>query len=439
MIGRFNPAGLLAGRPDVQKQAMMAQQQPETRQGLLGRTRGVIGGLLGGIQSAAERGSPEMNWADRAMIIGGGLRQIGGVDNALMDARGFVDQGIQGRQQQQAMQQQQEQMAQFRASLPPEQQALFDMNPEGFLTQMTQAEFRAPNFQAFGEDIYRTDSGLEHVGEVRRGPTDAIRTLEELSNRPDLMAAEERRRQAGASRTNVNVQPAVPNREDILSIDGDFVTVRDPESEAGVRRIAIPGSATDTRQRMSEDERVEQDAARFRNFMRTSGTAIQDINRSLEQVSENPLLVGAIGAGLANLPETEQRVIRERVRSIAGNIGVEEIMAFREQGGTLGAIPMAQQVAFQQLRGALDQDLPFDEWMQNLMRLNNLYMDMMFPDGVPQDAPYYELPFDQFGRAREFTQDSPAQPRTAIEMAVLPAGAFYIDPDDGQLYRKRGR
>jgi hypothetical protein len=44
MIGRFNPAGLLAGRPDVQKQAMMAQQQP-TRQGLLGQTRSTIGGL----------------------------------------------------------------------------------------------------------------------------------------------------------------------------------------------------------------------------------------------------------------------------------------------------------------------------------------------------------------------------------------------------------
>jgi hypothetical protein len=456
MIGRFNPAGLLAGRPDVQKQAMMAQQQPETRQGLLGRTRGVIGGLLGGIGNQIERGQTEdegfnlfrfrppegMNQSDMIAMGTAGLMdafvpQMGG--NRLAMQSQMTGQRMDARAQQQAMQQQQEQMAQFRASLPPEQQQLFDMNPEGFLTQMTQAEFRAPNFQAFGEDIFRTDRGLEQVGQVSRGPTDAIRTLEELSNRPDLMAAEERRRRAGASRTNVNVQPAVPDREDVLSIDGDFVTVRDPESPAGVRRIPIPGSPTATRQRMSEDERVAQDAARFRNFMRTSGTAIQDINRSLEQVSDNPRLVGAIGSGLANVPETEQRVIRERMRSVAGNIGVEEIIGFREQGGTLGAIPMAQQVAFQQLRGTIDQDLPFDEWMQNAMRLNNLYMDMMFPDGVPEDAPYYELPFDQYGRAREFSQNNPARPRTNIEMAILPAGTFYIDPDDGQLYRKRGR
>ena len=419
MIGRFNPAGLLAGRPDVQKQAMMAQQQPETRQGLLGRTRGVIGGLLGGIQGAAERGSPDMNWGERAMILGGGLQQLGGQQGALMDSAGFVDQRVQGRQQEQAMQQQQEQMAQFRASLPPEQQQLFDMDPEGFLTQMTQAEFR----------------------EAPQDPT-AVREYQLAQQQGfegSFMDFDAQRRAASRPQTNVNVQPAVPDREDVLSIDGDFVTVRDPESPAGVRRIPIPGSATDLRQRMSEDERVEQDAARFRNFMRTSGTAIQDINRSLEQVSDNPRLVGAIGSGLANVPETEQRVIRERMRSVAGNIGVEEIMGFREQGGTLGAIPMAQQVAFQQLRGAIDNDLPFDEWMQNAMRLNNLYMDMMFPDGAPEDAPYYELPFDQYGRAREFTQDSPARPRTNIEMAILPAGAFYVDPDDGQLYRKRGR
>jgi hypothetical protein len=55
MIGRVNPAGLLAGRPDVQEQAMMAQQQP-TRQGLLGQARSVVGGLLGGVQDQFRNG-----------------------------------------------------------------------------------------------------------------------------------------------------------------------------------------------------------------------------------------------------------------------------------------------------------------------------------------------------------------------------------------------
>jgi hypothetical protein len=82
MIGRFNPAGLLAGRPDVQEQAMMARQQP-TRQGLLGQTRSTIGGLLGGLRDRVEQGSPDMTWGDRAMIIGAGLRQMGGAGETL--------------------------------------------------------------------------------------------------------------------------------------------------------------------------------------------------------------------------------------------------------------------------------------------------------------------------------------------------------------------
>jgi hypothetical protein len=204
MIGRFNPAGLLAGRPDVQEQAMMARQQP-TRQGLLGQTRSTIGGLLGGLRDRVEQGSPDMTWGDRAMIIGAGLRQMGGAGETLMPAQQMIDQRIQGRQAEEQRLAQMEQMQAFRATLPPEQQALYDRNPQGFVDQMTRAEFREPNYQVFGENIFRTDRGLEEVGQVPLGDPDAIRTLRMLQENPDLMAADAARRRAGAAQTNVNV------------------------------------------------------------------------------------------------------------------------------------------------------------------------------------------------------------------------------------------
>jgi hypothetical protein len=158
MIGRVNPAAIFAGRPDVQKQAMMAQQQP-TRQGLLGQARSVVGGLLGGVQDQFRRGQesdegfnllrfrppPGMNQSEMIMLAGAGLQDLdplfGG--GRMQAAQQMIDQRIQGRQAEEQRLAQMEQMQAFRATLPPEQQQLFDMNPEGFTDQMTQAEFRS--------------------------------------------------------------------------------------------------------------------------------------------------------------------------------------------------------------------------------------------------------------------------------------------------------
>jgi hypothetical protein len=38
--------------------------------------------------------------------------------------------------------------------------------------------------------------------------------------------------------------------------------------------------------------------------------------------------------------------------------------------------------------------------------------------------------------AVEYTENNPAQPTTQAEYDALPVGSIYIDPDDGQLYRK---
>jgi hypothetical protein len=208
MIGRFNPAGLLAGRPDVQKQAMMAQQQPETRQGLLGRTRGVIGGLLGGIGNQIERGQAEdegfnlfrfrppegMNQSDMIAMGTAGLMdafvpQMGG--NRLAMQSQMTGQRMDARAQQQAMQQQQEQMAQFRASLPPEQQALFDRDPEGFVTQMTQAEFRAPELRTVGNQLLQVRGGqATPIYEGQPSLTGTMANLEAMRARGDISEAQ---------------------------------------------------------------------------------------------------------------------------------------------------------------------------------------------------------------------------------------------------------
>jgi hypothetical protein len=398
----------------------MGQQQPqqETRQGLLGRTRGVIGGLLGGIQGAAERGSPDMNWGERAMILGGGLQQLGGQQGALMDSAGFVDQRVQGRQQQQAMQQQQEQMAQFRASLPPEQQQLFDMNPEGFLTQMTQAEFRAPPQDPTAVREYQLAQQQGFQG--------------------SFMDFDAHRRAASRPQTNINMP--VPQREDILSIDGDFVTVRDLSSPTGVRRDLIPGSATDLRQRQEEGDRTREEeteadraARRQQDIARAGGTVIQDLNRALtilDQTEEQGPLSGPTAGPLSgqfrDVPGTPAFEVRQLVESALSNVGLDTLQRMRENsptGGALGQVPIQQQMRLEQVLGSLDVRQRPEVLRDNLNRVANIYMDLVF--GTPQQlagmldrgeitqdqfdtySQRAELSFDELGRRRERSRPDP--------------------------------
>jgi hypothetical protein len=146
-----------------------------------------------------------MNQSEMIMLAGAGLQDLdplfGG--GRMQAAQQMIDQRIQGRQAEEQRLAQMEQMQAFRATLPPEQHQMFDMNPEGFMDQITSAEFRAPNYQVFGENIYRTDRGLERVGDVQQGDPDAIRTLRMLQENPDLMAVEAARRRAGAEQNNV--------------------------------------------------------------------------------------------------------------------------------------------------------------------------------------------------------------------------------------------
>jgi hypothetical protein len=419
MIGRFNPAGLLAGRPDVQKQAMMAQQQP-TRQGLLGQTRSTIGGLLGGLRDRVEQGSPDMTWADRAMIIGAGLRQMGGAGETLMPAQQMIDQRIQGRQAEEQRLAQMEQMQAFRATLPPEQQQMFDMNPEGFMTQMTQAEFRAP-------------------------PTDptAVREYQlavEQGFQGSFMDFDAQRRAASRPQTNINMP--IPQREDILSIDGDFVTVRDPSSPTGVRRDLIPGSATDLRQRQEEGERTREEeteadraARRQQDIARAGGTVIQDLNRALTILdrteAQGPLsgpTAGPLSGQFRDAPGTPAFEVRQLVESALSNVGLDTLQRMRENsptGGALGQVPIQQQQRLEQVLGSLDVRQRPEVLRDNLNRVANIYMDIVFgtpqqlaemrerseitPDQFETYSRRAELSFDELGRPRPRT-DPPPRP-----------------------------
>ena len=177
----------------MQESAMPQQQQRPS-------LRDRLGGILENITRFDDNG---LTGAQRLQLIGAGL-----VDMDPMMGGGRLQATQQMIAQQQAQQaerqqaeQQRAQMEAFAATLPEDQRALFMANPQQFSRAAATAQFRAPQYQAFGQDIFRTDQGLEQVGQVERGPTERERLLTALQQDPSLMQTELELREAARPQT----------------------------------------------------------------------------------------------------------------------------------------------------------------------------------------------------------------------------------------------
>ena len=423
--------------PHLGQAALNAPRQQPTRQGLLGQARSVVGGLLGGAQDQFRRGQesdegfnllrfrppPGMNQSEMIMLAGAGLQDLdplfGG--GRMQAAQQMIDQRIQGRQ---AEEQRLAQMEQFETAvasvlptLDPDLQAQLGSNSSPQMLERVQQE------------------------QIRRGrpvapPTDptAVREYQlavEQGFQGSFMDFDAQRRAASRPQTNINMP--IPQREDILSIDGDFVTVRDPSSPTGVRRDLIPGSATDLRQRQEEGERTREEeteadraARRQQDIARAGGTVIQDLNRALTILdrteAQGPLsgpTAGPLSGQFRDVPGTPAFEVRQLVESALSNVGLDTLQRMRENsptGGALGQVPIQQQQRLEQVLGSLDVRQRPEVLRDNLNRVANIYMDIVF--GTPQQLAEMrergEITPDQFetySRRAELSFDELGRPR----------------------------
>jgi len=129
------------------------------------------------------------------------------------------------------------------------------------------------------------------------------------------------------------------------------------------------------------------------NTKRIGGTVIQDTGRALELAKENFLATGISADifGIINLDDIspalgDAKAIQDLVKSIKGNISIEQIMSMKsasETGGALGQIPVAQQQIMMGLLGILDAGQRRSIVIDNLKRVQNLYKDMVH--GSPEE------------------------------------------------------
>lgn len=200
----------------------------------------------------------------------------------------------------------------------------------------------------------------------------------------------------------------------------------------------IPGGPADIRKREIEvKEKTEQrhgeaaEAAavetkrkakeRQINMERAGGTVVQDAGRALEIAKKYATASGFTGWALKNIPGewNPAHEFLQHLNSIRSNTGINEIVKMKQSsptGGALGQIPVQQQEKMEQLLGNIIQDQKQQVLIDNLERIQNLWLDMvhgspahiekMYEDGkitkefMEMASFRHKLSFDYLGRSK---------------------------------------
>jgi len=181
--------------------------------------------------------------------------------------------------------------------------------------------------------------------------------------------------------------------------------------------------------KVAAEAKLYKEGLRVQNMRRAGGTVIEDLGRMLELWEGTSLAGGMTGAVLRHIPLEANDVyqIDEIKKSVLANTSVNEIMKMKaasETGGALGQIPVAQMEKMEQLLGALNTSGRREIQIDNIKRIQNLWLDMVHgsPEqiqarvGKQRPGEYavltqeradelsarFELSFDERGRARTY-------------------------------------
>lgn len=162
-------------------------------------------------------------------------------------------------------------------------------------------------------------------------------------------------------------------------------------------------------------------------------TVIQDLRRALEIVRTAPSATGIPAEVTSDLPvigkQTPAGEAKALIESALSNVGLDTLQTMRENsptGGALGQVPIQQQKRLEQVLGSLDVGQRTEVVEDNLKRVINIYMDIVYgtPDEIQklvdkgeiseaEATPLMrrnELSFGRFGESK----DPPARPSINI-------------------------
>ena len=148
----------------------------------------------------------------------------------------------------------------------------------------------------------------------------------------------------------------------------------------------IPGSPAD----IAAKALAKKAKGRQSQKERAGLTVIQDLRRALEIVRTAPSATGIPAEITSDLPvigkQTPAGEAKALIESALSNVGLDTLQTMRENsptGGALGQVPIQQQKRLEQVLGSLDVGQRTEVVEDNLKRVINIYMDIVY--GTPDE------------------------------------------------------
>lgn len=220
--------------------------------------------------------------------------------------------------------------------------------------------------------------------------------------------------EVGGKGTTINMPPSVGTPA------SGFQNVFDDQGRV-VRQEMIPGGPADLERQELEDKA----RGRAASTQRAGQTVVQDITRAEALLGDIVRGDGIIPANLratrAKIKGTPEWNFNQFKESALSNVGLDTLQQMRENsptGGALGQVPIQQQTRLEQVLGSLNVEQDPTVLQDNLARVRNIYIDIMYGDADERrraveagkldpgrsaevDAMYTELSFDEMGRPRQ--------------------------------------
>jgi hypothetical protein len=176
------------------------------------------------------------------------------------------------------------------------------------------------------------------------------------------------RAQAGASRQTVNVEPGVQ----VGSIPPGYALIKNEDGSMVMQPIAGGPAAQQVAQ---EAEKKEEGQAVTRT---AAQTVFEDTTRALAVLERSPTTATGLGAAaLRNVPGTDAKELQGHIDSIKGNIGIDQLLKIKASGAGLGQVPQSQLDMLASMLGNLDVTQNQRVLRENLVRVQEIYADIV--------------------------------------------------------------
>lgn len=210
--------------------------------------------------------------------------------------------------------------------------------------------------------------------------------------------------------------------------DGQILMQADAQGRRAPVAIPIAGGPVEADREASEN----QAAMRREQQGRYADVVTQDIDRVVDLVSNATIPVTGAGSLLAGLPGTTARDVAGLVDTVKANIGFDRLQQMREAsptGGALGQVSEFENRLLQATLGNLEQSQTQEQFLYNLRRVKDLYLDIVHGPGNRPDQTTPQQPQATPGGVQgEWSQQPPPS-------GISPDEWKFMTPEERALWQ----